>query len=48
MDKRIVMGMIEDVETGRLITTDVRPVEPDDFRAWGQAGGSIGATRSRA
>ena len=27
--------MIEDVETGRHIETDVRPVEPDDFLRFG-------------
>lgn len=31
----IGIGMIEEVETGRLIATEVRPVEPDDFRALG-------------
>jgi len=35
MDKRIVIGMNEDLETGRLITTEVQPVEPDDFRGLG-------------
>ena len=34
--------MIEEVETGRLIATEVRPVEPDDFRALGRVGGSVG------
>ena len=29
--------MIEDVETGRLITTDVYPVEPDDLKHLGPA-----------
>ncbi len=32
---RIVAGMIEHVETGRIITTDVRPIEPDDFQRLG-------------
>jgi hypothetical protein len=27
--------MIEDIATGRLIATEVRPVEPDDFRDLG-------------
>src|SRR4051794_23567803 len=35
VDSRIVIGMIEDVETGRLIAKEVRPVEPDDFRDLG-------------
>ncbi len=38
MDKRIVIGMIEDLETGRVITTEVQPVEPDDFRGLGPGG----------
>jgi hypothetical protein len=27
--------MIEPVETGRLITPEVRPIEPDDFQRLG-------------
>jgi hypothetical protein len=32
---KIVTGMIEDVETRRLITTEVRPVETADLRELG-------------
>jgi hypothetical protein len=32
---KVLAGMIEHVETGRIITTEDRPVEPDEFRRLG-------------